>query len=107
MNEPLMNVSSAALYLGVSQSWIRRHLHDLPHIRLSGRFIRFRKGDVDGYISKSSPKNLSLSEILPRFDLSLDSYDKMFLKWRSELKGQTRCTYGLGSVILRKTKNGE
>lgn len=107
MNDSLMNVSSAALYMGVSESWIRRHLHDLPHIKLSCRFIRFRKGDIDDYIESSSYKNSPLSEILPRFDLSLDSYDKMFLKWRSELKGQIRWTYGLGSVILRKTKNGE
>ena len=58
-------------------------------------------------MEEGSSKRSQIAEILPKFDLSLDGYDKLFLKRRTELKGQTRWTYGIGSVILRKTKNEE
>lgn len=106
MNEVLIDVPSTARYLEVSQSWVRRHLAELPHFRV-GRLIRFKKKKLDEYLKNTGNKFPPLSEIFPRLDLSLEAYDKMLLKWRTELKGQTRWTYGIGSVVLRKTKNKE
>ena len=37
---PLWDVKQAAEYLNVSESWVRRHLHELHH-RREGRLIRF------------------------------------------------------------------
>ena len=37
----LLTVEEAATFLGVSTSWIRRHLNQLPHFRV-GRLIRFK-----------------------------------------------------------------
>ena len=37
---PLWDLKQAAEYLGVSESWVRRHLSELPHSR-HGRLIRF------------------------------------------------------------------
>ena len=39
-NRPLITVSEAALLLHVSESWVRRHQHELPLIR-TGRLVRF------------------------------------------------------------------
>ncbi len=102
-----MDVSSTARYLDVSQSWVRRHLAELPHCRVGRRLIRLKKKELDDYLRNTVHKIPSFTEVLPKIDLSLEAYDKMFLKWRTELKGQTRWTYGIGSVVLRKTKNKE
>ena len=40
VSQPLWNISQAAEYLKVSESWVRRHLAELPHSR-HGRLIRF------------------------------------------------------------------
>ena len=50
MNESLIDVSSTAKYLGVSPSWIRRHLPELPHIRLCGLSICFKRSDLDDWL---------------------------------------------------------
>jgi integrase len=39
-SQPLWDIKQAAGYLNVSESWVRRHLAELPHIR-QGRLIRF------------------------------------------------------------------
>jgi integrase len=40
VSQPLWDISQAAEYLKVSESWVRRHLAELPHSR-HGRLIRF------------------------------------------------------------------
>ena len=40
VRQPLWDISQAAEYLKVSESWVRRHLAELPHSR-HGRLIRF------------------------------------------------------------------
>lgn len=42
---PLWDIKQAATYLDVSESWVRRHLSDLPH-SLQGRLIRFDPGKL-------------------------------------------------------------
>jgi len=43
---PLWNIKQAAEYLHMSESWVRRHLSELPHIR-HGRSIRFDPHDLE------------------------------------------------------------
>jgi hypothetical protein len=40
MDDAFFTVAEAALFLQVSESWVRRHLPQLPHVRM-GRLIRF------------------------------------------------------------------
>lgn len=75
-------------------------------VNINGK-IRFKKSKIDEFIEKNKSKQIELSELLPKFDISLESYDKILLKRRTELKDQIKWTYGIGSVILRKTKNKE
>lgn len=46
---PLLDVPAAAKLLGVSQSWVRRHVNELPSLRL-GRLIRFDSASLSDTI---------------------------------------------------------
>lgn len=46
VGKPLWDVNQAAEYLNFSESWVRRHLHELPHTR-HGRSIRFDPHDLE------------------------------------------------------------
>jgi len=80
---------------------------EIPVIKRKGLGIKFRKEDIEEWLKEGFSKSQQIRELLPKFDLSVSGYDKILLKRRTELKGQTRWTYGIGSVILRKTKNKE
>lgn len=56
---PLLDVSSAARALNVSESWIRRHLSELPSVRL-GRLIRFDSSLLQRHSEKIIPARKSL-----------------------------------------------
>jgi excisionase family DNA binding protein len=107
--QALLAVKELSSYLGISRSTIYRLVenNEIPYIKRKGLGLRFRKEEIDHWLERDSHKASQISELLPRLDLSLDEYDKILLKRRTELKGQTRWTYGIGSVILRKTKNKE
>ena len=77
----------------------------LPVIYIN-RMPRFKGSSIDELIEKGRVK--SPLENSPRFELSLDSYDRMHLKGgKSALsKNPRRWNYGFGSVYLRKTKQG-
>ncbi len=45
VGKPLWDVKQAAEYLNFSESWVRRHLPELPHTR-HGRSIRFDPDDL-------------------------------------------------------------
>lgn len=80
---------------------------EIPFIKRKNIGIRFRREEIEEWLARGSFKSFQLSELLPKLDLSLDGYDKLFLIGRTELKNQIRWRYGIGSVILRKTKNKE
>lgn len=59
-NSPLLSVAETAIYLGMSKDWVYERLRTLiPHVKVGGA-LRFRKEDVDRYISSRtiSPKNI-------------------------------------------------
>jgi len=105
--EKLLTVREIASYTGCHEQTIYRKVEagEIPFTKIGGRY-RFRKKEIDSWMEKNSFKP-QVSGLLLRSDLSLDGYDKMHLKRRTELKGQIRWFYGIGSVILRKTKNKE
>jgi len=105
----LLTVRQVAEMLKVHVNTIYRMVKEgiIPHMRFKEVGIRFSEDEVIDWMEKGSVKPLSVSELFPKFDISLDGYDRILLKRRTELKSQTRWTYGIGSVILRKTKNKE
>jgi len=83
----------------------------IPHYRIPGVGIRFKKAELEQWSKTYSHKNLLTSEILPKSDFSLDislrKFDKVWLRRRSESMGITRWSYPVGSVLMRKTQRKE
>jgi len=85
----------------------------IPHVILNGR-VRFEQNAIDEFLEKRRSGALDIEAILPKFDPSLDAYDKLHLKRQS--KGgksavgkdpRRRCHCGFGIIYLRKTKKGK
>lgn len=50
--DPFFTIAEAAVYLGQTERWVRRHLEEgtLPRTKM-GRAVRFRKSDLDKWIA--------------------------------------------------------
>jgi len=80
---------------------------EIPFIKRKGVGIRFRKEDIEEWLNQGSLKIHSLLESFSKVDLTLDKYDKLFLKGvRMSQKGKT-WSYPFGSVYLRLNKTGK
>lgn len=54
MTEPLLTTHEAALLLGVSKAFLERDRWAgacIPFVRLGTRAVRYRRADLDGYIT--------------------------------------------------------
>lgn len=107
--DELLSVKEASLDFKISKDAIYNAIRigRLNFYKITRVGIRLEQKDIVAWINCYKVKRNNFAEILPKFDLSLENYDKIFLKRRTELKGQITWTYGIGSVILRKTKNKE
>jgi len=79
----------------------------IPHVRING-LIRFDTKEIENWQEKNRKNMMNFHELLTKFELSIENYDKMLLKGRSALskKSSKRWNYGFGSVYIRKTKRG-
>jgi len=102
-------VKEAADYFSVHSSSIYHliSLGDSPFKRRKGIGYRARKSVLDAWWEETAASPPPIADILPKFDISLNGYDKMLLKRRTELNGITRWSYPIGSVLMRKTKRKE
>ena len=51
VSSPLFSVAEAAIYLGMSKDWVYERLKALvPHVKIGGA-LKFRKEDLDRYIT--------------------------------------------------------
>ena len=95
---PLWDIKQAAEYLRVSESWVRRHLSELPHSRY-GRLIRFDpealKSKVADRKSLESGRNTAMP--VPR------RYQRGSIVWKDTENGKV--AYGTYRVDVR-TANG-
>jgi excisionase family DNA binding protein len=48
----LLKKSEAAQYLNVSERWLQRNAHKIPHIKL-GKSVMFLIPDLDAYIQRN------------------------------------------------------
>jgi excisionase family DNA binding protein len=79
----------------------------IPHIRING-LIRFDRREIEEWQEKDRRRYREFFDLLPKFELSIENYDKMLLKGRSVLgKNSKRWNYGIGSVYTRKKKGGK
>lgn len=49
VNEKLLTVGEVAERLQVPRTWIYKHLHKIPHIKL-GKYLRFEPSQVDAML---------------------------------------------------------
>ena len=60
---PLLSVKEAAAYLGMSKDWIYERLKTLvPHVKIGGA-LKFRKDDLDWYISSQTVAPINVRDI--------------------------------------------
>lgn len=109
MNQTLLSVKEVSSLLNVHPNtiYLLARSGEIPSIKKKGVGIRFRREEIEEWLARGSHRAHQISELLPKLDLSLDEYDKMVLRRRTELKDRIRWNYGIGSVVLRKTKNKE
>lgn len=49
--EPPFSAPEAARRLGVTESWLREHRHEVPFVRI-GRFRRYTQAHLDAYLTR-------------------------------------------------------
>jgi len=62
MNEKLLTTKEAAGLLGVSMAFLERDRWagaHIPFIRIGSRAVRYRRGDIDAYISAQVKRSTS------------------------------------------------
>jgi len=109
LNQSLLTVKELSSFLQVHPKTIYtwKDKGQIPFHDINGQ-IRFKRTDIENYIDKHKRGCLKFQEYLPKFDLSLMEYDKIFLKGDSALsKKSKRWNYGIGTVYIRKTKGGK
>ncbi|MBA7494236.1 Tyrosine recombinase XerC [subsurface metagenome] len=109
MSQSLLSVKEVSSFLHVHPKTLYKWTDKgkIPYVRING-LIRFKKQEIESWQEKYRKKTAEFANFLPKFDLSLENYDKMLLKGRSALsKKSKRWNYGFGSVYIRKTKQGK
>jgi excisionase family DNA binding protein len=109
--DALLTVDDLAAILRVHPNTVYKKAKngEIPSVRTSNSRVRFTEKDIKEWIDhRSQSSNFSpLLEESLRADLSLEKYDKLFLKGGVKMspKGKT-WNYPFGSVYLRPTNSG-
>jgi len=93
---PLWDIKQTAEFLGVSESWVRRHLLELPYSR-HGRLIRIDGDALRITIERGKPLKSERVNVTPR------RYQRGSIDWKKTKKGKV--AYGIYRVDAQ-TING-
>jgi len=110
--DALLTVDDVAAVLKVHPNTVYKKVKygEIPSVRTSNSRIRFSEKDIKEWIDKHSQySNFGpLLEESCRADLSLEKYDKLFLRGGDKMSPKGKIwNYPFGSVILRLTKSGK
>jgi len=101
----LLSLPEAAFFFNVSESFLYNH-REIPRIKI-GRKILFDKKELEAFLKKHTHRIERFTLEFPSLDLSLETYDKLYLKGGKSKVGQKVWSYPFGSVYLRLTKSGK
>jgi excisionase family DNA binding protein len=110
--DALLTVNDVAAILKVHPNTIYKKAKngEIPSVKKASSRVRFIEKDIKEWLEKRSQSSRfsPLLEESLRADLSLEKYDKLFLKGGVKMspKGKT-WNYPFGSVILRLTRSGK
>lgn len=111
MSQSLLTVKDLSSCLGLHPNSIYKLVEkgEIPFIKRKGLGIRFKKEEIEKWLSESS-NYTSQTEFLPKskqLDISIKEYDKLYLEGDSAVaKKRQRWNYGRKGVFLRKLKSG-
>jgi len=111
ISKELWTVKDVANYLDFHPNTVYKLLEngELPVIRIGGR-IRFKREDIEDWISRHSFKPDILSIAVPNFCAIQNVYDKISHKGgfseMAKAKTKSRFKLGYGAIYKRKTKDG-
>jgi excisionase family DNA binding protein len=80
---------------------------EIPSTKI-GRAIRFDRRAIEDWIQRNTIKENPAAEIVLKHDVTLDAFDRQFLKGGSAVreKGSRYWSYGIGGVFCRRTAKG-
>jgi len=109
MSNQLLTVKNLSLLLARHPHTIYKLIKngEIPFIKRKVVGIRFRKEEIEEWLTQGSSKIHSLLESFSKVDLALDKYDKLFLKGVRMSQKEKTWNYPFGSVYLRLTKTGK
>ena len=100
-DRPMLTIAEAASFLHVSQSWVRRHLSELPHIR-RGRLIRVDGDELKSTITCRKSLRPEGAVMPRRYQRGSVWFDKSSKTW----KGRFRLDMPDGSRVHKKVTIG-
>lgn len=112
MNEPLLTVKDVSSFLGLHPNTIYKLVKkgEIFPVRMKGIGIKFNQAEIEKRLNQGLNYPSQISPVLPKpkpLDISLEKYDKLFLKGDSAVsKKRQRWSYGGKGVFKRKLKRG-
>jgi integrase len=114
-NNHLLRVKEASAEYGIHPDSLYKHKDEIGYIKRPGTLTLFPRKNIEKWLEAGyhdSDDLLSLLSDLSEYNFSLDNsfrkYEKVRLKRRTEaMNGEVRYKYPFGTVLERKTKNGE
>ena len=105
----LLSVGQVAAYLNLHPTTIYQKVAEggIPCTRI-GRAVRFDRRAIGDWLERRTIKENPATELFIRHDVSLEAFDKQFLRGGSTVskKDSRYWNYGIGGIFNRKTAGG-
>ena len=108
-DERLLSVKDVASYLQLHTSTIYQMVGEgrIPHTKI-GHAFRFDRREIESWVEQNSVKANPATELVQNFEVSIDAFDKIFLRGGSTVskKDLRYWNYGIGGIFNRRTAKG-